>query len=336
LAVTAFEMLTGVKPYDAETALGMMVRHMHDPVPSARAVAPSLPAGVDAAIAGGMAKDPAARPASAGAFARNLQSGIRAAPEADVPRQEAKPSRSPSLGLVIGGIAVVGVVCLAVLAVFGGGLAVYFASSTATALPIPTARVEATAVPTAARAVRALPFADDFSDPSSGFGVQADEDCRVAYADGALQFDILTPRYEWFSPVAGLVEQDLAIEVEARKLEGPSGSEMGILCRWQDEVNYVAAALRNDGMVSVWKKSGGVEDRWLGWAAIPGWNANDETPHRLQLTCDGPDVRFAVDGAEVAAASDPSPTPGSLALMAGLLEPGQLLVTFDQIEVTHP
>jgi hypothetical protein len=89
-------------------------------------------------------------------------------------------------------------------------------------------------------------------------------------------------------------------------------------------------------MVSVWKKSGGVEDRWLGWAAIPGWNANDETPHRLQLTCDGPDVRFAVDGVEVAAASDPSPTPGSLALMAGLLEPGQLLVTFDQIEVTHP
>jgi hypothetical protein len=84
------------------------------------------------------------------------------------------------------------------------------------------------------------------------------------------------------------------------------------------------------------EKSGGVEERWLAWAAIPGWNPSSNAPHRLRLTCDGSDIRFAVDGVEVASASDSSPTTGSLALMAGLLEPGQLLVNFDQLEVSQP
>jgi hypothetical protein len=111
---------------------------------------------------------------------------------------------------------------------------------------------------------------------------------------------------------------------------------MGLVCRWQDEDNYVAAALRNDGMVSVWRKSGGVDMRWLDWTALPPSGDEPGAVRALRLTCAGSDVRFAVDGVEVAAASDPSPTAGSLALMAGLLEPGPLVVAFDQFETRQP
>ena len=339
LAVTAFEMVTGQKPYEAETALGMMVRHMHDPVPSARAVSPSVPVGLDAAIAAGMAKDPKARPPSAGAFASSLRSAPVSAPGDQVtlaPLPAAKSRRPASLGLVIGLVVLAGAACLGLAGMFGGGLAVYFASSTSTAPPTQAVLPADTAAPTVEVALRSLPFSDDFSDPASGFGVEQDEDGRVGYVDGTLQIDILTPGIEWFSPYRGLMEQDLTIEVEARLIEGPAGSEMGIVCRWQDDDNYVAGALRSDGMVSVWRKSAGVDMRWLDWTAIPQSVEDAGAARALRLTCAGPDVRFAVDGVEVAAASDPLPTAGSLALMAGLLETGNLTIAFDQLEVSRP
>jgi len=315
----------------------MMVRHMHDPVPSARALAPALPGGLDAAIASGMAKDPKDRPASAGAFARSLLADTGATPaDRDSATLAATPSRSRSRGLVVGLVVLAGAACLAGVGIFGGGLAVYFSSPTAAAPPTKAASIPALSAATGTSLVPPIPFADDFSDPSSGFGTEGDADGQVAYEDEGLLFTIHTPGVEWFSPYRGLMEQDLAIEVEARLVEGPPGSEMGIVCRWQDDDNYVAGALRSDGMVSVWRKSAGVDMRWLDWTAIPQSVEDAGAARALRLTCAGPDVRFAVDGVEVAAASDPLPTAGSLALMAGLLETGNLTIAFDQLEVSRP
>jgi serine/threonine-protein kinase len=339
LAATAFEMVTGKKPYEAETALGMMVRHMHDPVPSARAIAPDLPAGLDAAIASGMAKEPKDRPATAGAFARSLladRGSGTADREATAASAAAKPSRSRSPALLVGLALLAGVVCLAGVGLFGGGLAVFFASSTPTAPPTQVVEPADTPAPTVEVAGQTLPFSDDFSDPASGFGVKQDEDGRVGYVDGTLQIEILTPGIEWFSPHESVAEQDMVIEVEARRLNGPPGSEIGVVCRWQDEDDYTVAALRNDGMVSLWKKSAGVDVRLLDWTAIPRSDDEAGSARALRLTCADSEIRFAVDGVEVAVASDPFPTAGSLALMAGLLEPGQLQVAFDQLAVSHP
>ena len=149
--------------------------------------------------------------------------------------------------------------CMLAVGVLGGGLAASLTSST------PTATVEAQP-PTVAAATATpepLPLTDDFSNPASGFGVVQAEDGRVEYADGALRITSLAGGLEWFSPYAGINEQDLLIEVQAQRTEGPILSEMAVLCRWQDEANYIAAAWRGDGQVSLWKKTSGVEDRWL-------------------------------------------------------------------------
>jgi hypothetical protein len=337
LAVTAFEMLTGSKPYQAETALGMLVRHMHDPVPSARALQPNLAPAVDAVFLAGMAKDPHERPATAGDFARRLRQALAAAPSVTLAGPAAvtpgvQPGRkaSRSLLLVVGAAAIL--LCMLVVGVFGGSLAAILtaATPTVTAEPSPTTMVVAS--PTA----DLLPLTDDFSDPASGFGVKQAEDGRVEYADGTLRITSLAGGLEWFSPYAGLIEQDLKIEVQAQRTEGPPLSEMAVICRWQDEANYVAAAWRDDGQVSLWKKVGGVEDRWMEWTPIAGAQDAAGNPHSLQLTCQGSAISFTVDGRDVAEAADPSPAKGSLALMAGLLEPGELEVAFDDLRVTRP
>jgi hypothetical protein len=180
-----------------------------------------------------------------------------------------------------------------------------------------------------------IPFSDDLSDPASGFAISEDSDGRVAYVDGVLQINV-QPGIEWYSPYQGLVEQDLIISVRARQVAGPRRSEMGVVCRWQDKDNYAAAALRVDGNVSLWRKTGGVEERWQDWTSTAAASTPGAGWYTLLLTCHGPQIRFAVDGIEVATAEDPTPVPGTLALMAGLLEPGELSVAFDDLQVSAP
>jgi len=337
LAVTAFEMLTGSKPYQAETALGMIVRHMHDPVPSARALQPSLPQAVDAVFSAGMAKDPQGRPATPGEFARRLRQAFVVIPSVTLapqiqPASGVRTGRKVSRVLLLGIGAAAVLVCMLGLGVFGGGLAAFLSSATPTTVVEPSP----TAIVVASPTVETLPLTDDFSDPESGFGLMQAADGRVEYAEGTLRITSLAGGLEWFSPYVGLVDQDLQIEVQAQRVKGPSLSEMAVICRWQDEANYVAAAWRSDGQVSLWKKSDGIEDRWVGWTPVPGAQDEEGDSHSLQLTCRGAAVAFAVDGMNVAEAVDPSPSGGAFALMAGLLEPGELVVAFDNLRVTSP
>ncbi|MDX6555594.1 MAG: hypothetical protein QOD86_1789 [Miltoncostaeaceae bacterium] len=72
LAVMAFEALTGRPPFRAANVAALLHAHLHGRPPRASAVRPGLPREVDAVLARGLAKDPADRHRSAGAFAAAL------------------------------------------------------------------------------------------------------------------------------------------------------------------------------------------------------------------------------------------------------------------------
>jgi serine/threonine protein kinase len=61
LGVILYEMVTGELPYNSDTPLGLILRHMNDPIPSARKQNPALPPQVESVIGKLMAKDPADR-----------------------------------------------------------------------------------------------------------------------------------------------------------------------------------------------------------------------------------------------------------------------------------
>lgn len=58
LGVILFEMLTGQEPYDADTPMGIAIKHILDPIPDIRALNPDLPDDVEQVITCAMAKDP--------------------------------------------------------------------------------------------------------------------------------------------------------------------------------------------------------------------------------------------------------------------------------------
>ncbi len=61
LGATAYHLLAGTPPFTADTAMGVLTKHVTEPLPSLRAQAPGVPPGLEAVIQRLMEKDPAAR-----------------------------------------------------------------------------------------------------------------------------------------------------------------------------------------------------------------------------------------------------------------------------------
>src|SRR5258708_4511901 len=72
LASIAYEMLTGVIPFDGEGLLELLYAQVHREPPKPSSRNPLLNPGVDAVVMRGLAKDPAARWPSGAAFTEAL------------------------------------------------------------------------------------------------------------------------------------------------------------------------------------------------------------------------------------------------------------------------
>jgi serine/threonine-protein kinase len=80
LACAAFTMLTGVPPFARDEPLAVLWAHMNDPPPSVVARRFDLSPAVDHVLGRALAKDPAARYPSCGAFADDLRAALGVAP----------------------------------------------------------------------------------------------------------------------------------------------------------------------------------------------------------------------------------------------------------------
>jgi eukaryotic-like serine/threonine-protein kinase len=77
LAVAAFELLTGERPFSALHFSAQARQHIEEPPPAASEIDRSLPPAVDDVLFMGLAKDPAARPQSAGALVEALEDALQ-------------------------------------------------------------------------------------------------------------------------------------------------------------------------------------------------------------------------------------------------------------------
>ena len=73
LGVVLYQMLTGELPYDADTPLGIAMKHLDEPLRRPREVDPAVPEELDALTAKLLAKDPGDRYASATELAEDLR-----------------------------------------------------------------------------------------------------------------------------------------------------------------------------------------------------------------------------------------------------------------------
>ncbi len=96
LGVIAFQMLTGQTPYQADTPLKLMFKHVTEPVPDILTVRPDLPAACAEVMARALAKKPADRFATAGQLATALAAIARHTTELPMPVASPLPPPSPA------------------------------------------------------------------------------------------------------------------------------------------------------------------------------------------------------------------------------------------------
>ena len=72
LGIILYEMLTGQVPYDADSTVGIVMKHINAPVPSALTVNPDLPSGIDDVVKRVLAKAPSDRYHTAAEFTESL------------------------------------------------------------------------------------------------------------------------------------------------------------------------------------------------------------------------------------------------------------------------
>jgi hypothetical protein len=114
LAVVAWELLTGRRPFESESPTAEAAAHANAPVPSISR-AGNLPPGVDRIFQRALAKDPAARYGSAGEFVTDLRSALAAPETATVPIAPAPLAPPRRIGWLLP--------LLAAIALIGAGLA---------------------------------------------------------------------------------------------------------------------------------------------------------------------------------------------------------------------
>jgi serine/threonine protein kinase/formylglycine-generating enzyme required for sulfatase activity len=180
LGVIFFEMLTGERPYNADTPMGVAVMHITEPVPQIRERKPDLPAACQTVIDKAMAKDKNARYATAA----DLASAVALLAEGKLPpppkmpetefippafaqspgqRRVAKSRRVPTWLLIAGGLALIAAAVLLVYGLGGGaktdawGTATNAPTSIAAAVPSSTPSIQAVA-PTRPATVTASPM----------------------------------------------------------------------------------------------------------------------------------------------------------------------------------
>lgn len=73
LGVMFYQLTTGTLPFEADTPMGIVLKHIGEPLPSPRLLRPDLPEALEQVILRAMAKDPAQRYQTAAEFVADLQ-----------------------------------------------------------------------------------------------------------------------------------------------------------------------------------------------------------------------------------------------------------------------
>lgn len=190
LAVVAFELLTGRRPYLGETFAAEAAAHATAPVPAASHVDRSLPSSIDAVLRRGLAKEPSARHDSCGAMVEQLRAAfsesagttLRIAPFAptapSAPSERvlrAAPTHRRALVAGMAAIAVLGLLLAVVLSRDGGTPATETVVRTTTVAGRPEVRtvtVETQVAPSPALSPSAAPATTPRAAPSPSTSAQ--------------------------------------------------------------------------------------------------------------------------------------------------------------------
>ena len=279
LAVMAYEMIVGRPPFEAETPLAIVLKHVTEPLTPPITINPLVPQLVSDVIAKALSKAPADRYATTEGFAQALSAAIAAGPvghTAPLPsalpteavhvtkHAPAKPSRRIRPIWIV--LALIALILLGI-----GGVLTLSANTpppdrpvatielgsnilAQTPTPVATPTITAT-LPAPAAVDRCTPplFAETFDDPASGLPTGEQGDTRWGYVAGAYQL-LISAANKMQTRLIGPPLTDYDATVEVRFAADKTGSS-GLVAAARSPNDYYALMIDGDQKYAVTRRT---------------------------------------------------------------------------------
>ncbi len=181
-------------------------------------------------------------------------------------------------------------------------------------------------------------FQDNFSNVDSGWGNYTSDNGTMGYENGGFRVHITKVNWMMFSSLDTAYPGDIRIEVQATKIGGPDKNDFGIICRKQDNDNYLYLAITSDGYAAITKVTDGnykiISSEDDTWTLAPDVNEGNKT-NQIRADCIGSTVMLFVNGTRVATGEDAGYDGSSsyVGLGAGTYEEGGTDIQFDDIAI---
>ncbi len=332
LGIILYEMLTNELPFTADTSMGMIVKHLKEPLPSVRTAVPELSPAVEAVVYRATAKDPASRYQSAGELAAELRSALRgerlSRATLRAPWQQARRRSAPQL------LGLLGLASLVAILLIGVGALGALQSAT----PTPT-------VPRVSAMTGGVPFSTGFEEGeefNAGWPITRDGLLRREIVDGQYIMRAQAPGaysavFQPFDYASVIVETNATLNPNSQ-----TDSAYGIIFRYVNEDNYYVFAVHGRQQVSIWVRLDGE------WRELRGgetnWTPSDRVrppgeANHLSVLAEGDHLLGFVNGTRVVDVRDDSIREGAVGFYIATTERplDEILteVAFDNIIVTN-
>lgn len=176
-------------------------------------------------------------------------------------------------------------------------------------------------------------FADDFDDPTSGFGESVDDTYLAFYDGGRYSIELLAEDWVGWSSLGQF--SDFVAELDVIS-HGEAGGAGMIFRNQEDGRQFYLFAINVDGLY--WLRMMTAD----GWQLIRDWQASPHirtgaATNHLTVVCIGPNISLYVNGHYLETVQDSTYSEGEIGLLAGTSvgEP-HALFSFDNLQVHGP
>lgn len=185
--------------------------------------------------------------------------------------------------------------------------------------------------PTQVPTPEGLLFSDDFSTTLGGWERVRDEYSINDYLNGKWRILVIQEdQVIWnFSPDTYI---NIRIEVDVLKQAGPQDGVMGVICGYQDEINFYAMLISPNGFYAILKI---IDDELIETETSGSSNAifGGNAPNHIRAECVGEWLRLTVNDQLLIEYQDEQIISGNIGLIAGTFDTPGMDVLFDNLEI---
>ncbi len=177
-----------------------------------------------------------------------------------------------------------------------------------------------------------LVFADDFSNPNSGWTDAAGNAGSAHYEQGGYLFKVEKANY-WIWDSVNYAYDNVVINVDSRVLKSVGDGDYGIMCG-ENGQDFYGLEISEDGYFSIWQTIDGETVFLVDWTYSEVVATG--TSHAMSAVCGSNGLTLAVDGVTLATVQAEDFKPGPVGLVAGTYDNAGLQVLFDNFEILLP